>query len=124
MSITDDNRCKIFLDGILGDSLNCFDMAKVNGFLDRLHFIEYKDLINSPEDTMKKIYDFLGEDYFKHTFKNFKNINRENDFEVYGLEDMHEVHKTLKKTSINPKDILSKEILEISKDLNIWRDYK
>jgi len=124
MSITDDNRCKIFMDGILRESLQSFDVAKVNGFLDRLHFIEYKDLVENPDHTMKKIYNFLGEDYFKHTFKNFKNIYRENDLEVYGLADMHEVHKTLKKDFANPKDILSKEILETARGLNIWRDYK
>jgi len=124
MIINDDNRCKSFLNGIITDTLNCFEYAKNNNFLDRLYFVEYKDLVENPEQTMKKVYDFLEEEYFNHTFQNLENINRENDFEVYGFSDMHYVHSNLKKDFTNPKDILSEEILEISKDLNVWRDYK
>ncbi|MFZ9410466.1 MAG: sulfotransferase domain-containing protein, partial [Burkholderiaceae bacterium] len=33
-----------------------------------LHFVEYDDLLDNPQDTMEKIYDFLEEDYFNHDF--------------------------------------------------------
>ena len=37
-----------------------------------IHLIEYDDLMNSPEETMKQVYEFLGEEYFEHDFKNIE----------------------------------------------------
>ena len=78
--------------------------------------------MNSPEETMKKIYEFLGEEYFEHDFKNIENIHRENDKEVYGLADMHEVRNKLGKVSKDPKDVLSENILNLCKGTEFWRD--
>lgn len=121
--INDDNRCEHIggPSGILGQSLSAIQEAIDQGFLDRIHFVEYKDLISKPEETLKRIYNFLGEEYYEHTFDNLENTNRENDLNTYGLEDMHEVRSKLEITSPDPRKILSKNILEKSKGMDIWR---
>ncbi len=123
MLLTDENRCGLLFsdDGILGQSYNGIKQVIVNDNQKCLHFIEYNDLINRPEETMKKIYDFLEEEYFEHNFKNFENIHQENDADVYGIDDMHRVRNKLESISKDPQDILPKSILDQCKDLEFWR---
>jgi sulfotransferase len=121
--LNDDNRCQYIAgpQGILGQSLNAIVEGFNQGFGDRIHFIKYKDLVNRPEETLQNLYDFLGEEYYEHTFDNLQNQSREEDLRTYGLADMHEVHKELKSTAPNPKDILSLETLDKCKGMDIWR---
>ena len=64
---------------------------------DKMHFIDYNDMVSNPEQVMEDIYDFLGEEYYEHTFDGLSNDHRENDLNTYGLGDMHEVHSKLEK---------------------------
>jgi sulfotransferase len=121
--LSDDNRCQYIAgqQGILGQSLNAIVEGVNQGFGDRIHFVEYRDLVNNPEETLQNLYDFLGEEYYEHTFDDLQNQSREQDLRTYGLADMHEVHKELKSTAPNPKDILSPETLEKCQGMDIWR---
>lgn len=121
--LTDDNRCEYLIspDGIVGQSLHSIIDAIERGFIDNLHFVEYKNLVKRPAIELKKIYQFLEEETFKHSFDNIENVNKENDMEVYGLSDMHEVRSELKSTAPNPSEILSEYILEKCKGMDIWR---
>lgn len=121
--INDYNRCQYIAgpQGILGQSLNAILESFNQGYNDRLHFVEYKDLVNYPEITLKKLYKFLGEDYYEHTFDNLSNINQERDLITYGLEDMHQVHSELKIVASRPDEILSEEILNMCKGMDYWR---
>jgi sulfotransferase len=121
--LTDDNRCEYIAgpQGILGQSLNAIVEGFEQGFGDHIHFVEYKDLVNNPEETLSKLYEFLGEEPYEHTFDNLQNQNREKDLETYGLSDMHQVHSKLQSTGIDPSEILSKEILDKCKSMNSWR---
>jgi sulfotransferase len=94
----------------------------MQGGVKQLHFIEYDDLINNSEETMRKIYEFLGEEYFEHDFSKIENIHKERDAEVYGLADMHDVRNTLSKVSADPKEILPESILEKCEGAEFWRN--
>jgi len=122
--ISDDNRCEYIAgpDGILGQSLNAIMEGLNQGFGSRFHFVEYKDLVNNPKETMNKLYEFIGEEPFDHQFTNLKNQNREGDINTYGLSDMHEVRPVLKSTSKDPKKVLSKEILSRCEGMDFWRE--
>lgn len=122
--ISDDNRCEYIAgpDGILGQSLNAIMEGLNQGYGNRFHFVEYKDLVNNPKETMKKLYEFMGEEPFEHQFTNLKNQNREGDVNTYGLTDMHEVRPVLKSTSKDPKKVLSKEILDRCEGMDFWRE--
>ena len=122
--INDENRCEYIAgpDGILGQSLNAILEGLNQGYSNRFHFVEYKDLVNNPKETMKKLYEFMGEEPFEHQFTNLKNQNREGDVNTYGLTDMHEVRPVLKSTSKDPKKVLSKEILDRCDGMDFWRE--
>jgi sulfotransferase len=121
--LTDDNRCELLASpaGILGQSVEGLQKALMEGYDQSLHFVEYQDLVNNPAETMQKLYEFLGEEPFEHTFDNLKNENRENDGKVYGFADMHEVRPVVKSTAPAPEEILSEEILEKCKNTEFWR---
>lgn len=58
--INDENRCHYIAGpkGILGNSLRSIVDGARAGFLDRLLFVEYKDLMAMPVQTLQRIYDF------------------------------------------------------------------
>jgi sulfotransferase len=121
--LTDDNRCELLASpaGILGQSVEGLRKALMEGYDESLHFVEYRDLVTNPAETIQKLYEFLGEEPFEHTFDNLKNENRENDGMVYGFADMHEVRPVVKSTAPSPEEILSEEILEKCKNTEFWR---
>lgn len=121
--LSDDNRCEYIAgqQGILGQSLNTIVEGFNQGFTDRIHFVEYKNLVSNPEQTLQELYEFLGEEPYEHTFNNLQNFNRENDIRTYGLNDMHEVRPKLQSTAPDPTEILSDYVLEKCKGMDIWR---
>tara|TARA_B100001250_G_scaffold231586_1_gene198805 strand:+ start:7362 stop:8186 length:825 start_codon:yes stop_codon:yes gene_type:complete len=122
--ITDDNRCEqlMSMEGIVGQSLDvlykslfvCHDESY-------LLLVDYEDIVNNPDSTMKRIYDFLELDYYQHDFHHIDNNHPENDNE-WNLKDMHKVRKELKKVSKDPKDILSSHIIGHYHDLEFWKN--
>lgn len=121
--INDDNRCGYIAgpNGILGQSLNAISEGIKQGFGDRFYFVEYNDLVKNPTETLQGIYEFLEEEPYDHTFNNLENHNLENDFLTYGLKDMHEVRSKLESNAIDPKEILSPDVIEKCKGMHFWR---
>ena len=113
--IDDENRCIHLLNGggIVWESLNALMMGLQEGHKDKFHYVDYNDLVNDPQGELDKIYEFLGEESFEHTFDNLTNIHREDDIATYGLSDMHEVHSKLKKKSAHPDAVLPPSIIEL-----------
>lgn len=123
LPLSDIARCNFFVSpqGILGQSLNATRECIKEGFRDRLHFVEYKDLVNQPQETMNAIYDFLGEGRFEHDFNNVTNVHRERDLQTYGVADMHEVRPQVKSTAPSPEQILPAEVLNGCAGMDFWR---
>ena len=119
------NRCSALMTGgILGQSLDGLKQIFDSGAEHSIHLIEYDDLINDPETTINKIYEFLDEEPFKHDFNNISNINRENDSLIYGFKDMHDVNTKLVKRGIIPEEILPHEIIQMCEGAEFWRSIK
>jgi sulfotransferase len=124
--INDYNRCMHLLNpnGIVYESLNAIKEGLEQNMRDKMHFIDYNDMVSNPEQVMEDIYDFLGEEHYEHMFSSLSNIHRENDLNTYGLGDMHEVHSKLEKTSSSPESVLPKEILDLyeqnKQSLEFW----
>jgi len=75
-------------------------------------FINYNDLIDSPEQTLKKIYDFCNweKPIKNHTFHNIYNPSPENDT-FYNINGFHHIRPTLQREMneiILPLDIMEK----------------
>lgn len=122
--LNDDNRCTFLAssNGILGQSYFGIQQALGEGKRKNIHFIEYNDLLDTPDDTMRKIYEFLGEEYYQHDFSKIENIHKEKDAEVYGLADMHDVRSILNRTSVDPKNVLTEEVLKRCENAAFWRN--
>lgn len=121
--LNDITRCQAIAGpGILGQSFDGLKKALSEGYRNNIHFVEYKDLVNKPKETMEKIYDFLGEPYYNHDFKNLKNIHQENDAQIYGFEDMHAVRSLVKSTAEAPEDVLPQAVLDSVKGVEFWRE--
>jgi len=122
--LTDDNRCEFLAspNGILGQSVEGIRQALMEGRQSQIHFVEYNDLISDPAEVMKKLYEFLGEEYFEHDFSNIINQHKEDDSNVYGFADMHDVRSSLNRVSVDPREILSSNILAKCAGSEFWRN--
>ena len=127
--INDENRCQYLLSdqgGIVWESLNATKLGVDGGYSNKFHYVDYNDLVNDPQTELNKIYTFLGEESFEHTFDNLSNQHREDDLTTYGLSDMHEVHSKLEKTSSDPSEVLPASIIELynsnKESLEFWKE--
>jgi len=86
---------------------------------DIIHLVEYDDLCKSPEQTMKKIYNFLNIEYFPHDYDNVEYMNEPFDLS-FGMRDLHTVRK---KVEYKPRNtILPQIVWDKYKGLEFWRD--
>lgn len=97
-----------------------FALSQHKNYDDLFHLVEYDDLVYNTEETIRNIYDFLGINYFDHSFENLCNSNEINH-EFYGIENLHKIRPNIKKISTKPEDILSEYILEKYKNYEVWR---
>jgi len=63
-------------------------------------FVSYNEIINTTEETIRKIYDFCGWEYFHHDFQNVVLKYPEND-EVYHLKGHHTIRPVVEKVENN-----------------------
>ena len=97
-------------------------MRSLNGIVyalecnsDEFLFVNYDDLIDNPNETLNKIYNFCEWDYYNHDLKNIINKFPEDD-EFYGLKGFHQIRPTINK--INNNIVLPNEILNFCKELD------
>jgi sulfotransferase len=123
LEVNNDNRCEHLMSeiGIVGQSLWAQYQAFVKNDIRHLYFVEYNDLIERPDETLKGIYEFLELDNYSHDFQNIYNSHRELDNEIYALKDMHYVRKELKKVSKKPENVLSSYILNKYSKQEYWK---
>jgi len=123
MELTDENRASFVSGpGIIGQSFDGIRTILESGQEKIIHFIEYDDLMSNPQETMNKIYEFLEEEPYEHDFDNIVNIHQEEDLTTYGIENMHKVGKKLKKSIIDPKEVLPESIYNLCQGQEFWRD--
>ena len=120
--LTDYNRCDFILNTFLGNAMRHIEFALDNNLLDRILFVEYKDLVSNPYDTMNSIYNFLGEDIYDHDFDHIQNNNQVEDIRYYNLPGLHDIRSKIEYQSKDPKEVLPKEILERCRGMEFWRD--
>jgi len=121
--LNDDERCRYLLGpGILGQSI----INLLNGlkkYPENILLVDYEDLVNNTEETIRKIYNFLGEQYFEHNFKNIKRNYVEKDLEAYGVEYMHEIRSQIEKQVYDSETVLSELIRDVCKTHPVLQEY-
>jgi sulfotransferase len=85
------------------------------------HIVEYKDLLEKPEETMSKIYAFLEMPSYEHDFTNIIKAEEDND-EAVGLpKTLHDVRQSLSESTTNT-DMLSDYIKHKYSNMEFWRE--
>lgn len=90
-------------------------------FPDRIHFVDYDELIKNPKEIMEGIHQFLGIEPFEYDFENVNgDVVKEKDEEVWGIKDLHKIRKKVKKRKINTKHVLGKNYVGF-KQPKFWK---
>ena len=99
---TVEGRCEVWCraDQPVGLAYNRVKDALARGFRDRMHFVEFEKLTRNPKRTMRRVYEFLGEEYFDHDFDHVEQVTFEND-EVHGIPNLHAIRSKI--TPVPPR---------------------
>lgn len=95
--------------GVVGVAYNSIKEAVMAGYLDRMLFVDYNKFMQSPERELHRVYDFIGEPYFPHTFSGILRPG-ESDPRVHKFPGLHEIRSRLERTSENPETVLGSEL--------------
>lgn len=80
--------------------------------------LEYDQLAKDPENTMKALYNFIGEPYYEHDFSDVEMTYDEYDFDA-GINGLHKIRKEVK--YVKRDFILPPDLLNEFKGLEVWR---
>lgn len=83
-----------------------------------LFVLDYEQLAKHPEQTMKALYNFIGEPYFEHDFNNVESSYDEFDEDV-NLKGLHTTRKVV--SFIEREPILPPDILQHYQHANVWK---
>lgn len=113
-------RCQTLLrdDKTLGFAYAALKQAITSDEKNMIMLVEYDQLTKKPEQMMKMIYKFIGQEYYEHDFDNVESSYDEfdNDVNLKGL------HTTRKKVSfIERPTILPPDIIGHVKNMEVWR---
>jgi hypothetical protein len=96
-----------------GEGLNwafdSIDDPSNNGII---HIVKYEDLLQSPQETMNKVYDFLEIDRFDHDFLNILKVETYDEDLANLPKDLHKVRSVLGKSNIRIEDYLSPRTID------------
>ena len=123
-AVNDDNRCEMILSdrGMVGQCMVAMKEAIDMGYRDRLHFVEYDNLVSRPQDTLNEIYKFIDEEPYRHDFNNISNQYRERDEQVFSVPDLHQIPPKLLRSTTNPKLILPERFYKECQGQEFWRN--
>jgi len=79
---------------------------------DKVYVVWFDDLLESPQNTMNGISDFLGISRANYNFNSIKEIDKHDDLSGYGMAGLHDVSKKLKKPETKPEDYLSDYVIK------------
>ena len=103
--------------GVIGFPYLGIKQAITGNEKNMLMLVEYNDLCKNPEQIIRSIYGFIGEEYYPHDFDNVDASWDEYDLEI-GIK-LHQVRKRVEfvpRQSILPPDILQKHA-----NMEVWR---
>ena len=79
--------------------------------------LEYEQLAKNPEQTMRALYNFIGEPYFDHDFNNVEASWDEYDVEA-GINGLHKIRKEVKYIEREP--IIPPDLWAEFDNLKVW----
>lgn len=113
------SRADMLMDekGVVGFPYIGIKQAITSDEKNMLMLIEYNQLCKTPEQIIKAIYSFIGEDYYQHDFNNV-----EGSWDEYDAEIGIKLHQVNRKVEFTPRQfILPPDILQKYSNMEVWR---
>lgn len=107
-------------DQPVGIAYNRIRDALSRGFGDRMMFVEFEHLTTVPEQSMRAVYSFLGEDYYEHDFNNVEQTTSEND-DIHGIPGLHIIRNKVEPFDVDAKSIIGEEAFDRFSNAEFWR---
>jgi sulfotransferase len=116
-------RCDIWASASqpVGLAFNRVSDAINRNLKDRLLFVEMDDLTSIPAQTMKRVYNFINQDYFNHNFDYVEQVTSEDDIGVHRIEGLHTIRNKIEPVPHCSTEILGVELTQKYSKLEIWR---
>lgn len=90
-------------------------------YKDCLLLVDYKHLVSDTEFELWRIYDFLGEDVYKHDIDSIKELRSYKSVDsAYNLVGLHKIKKGVVKSKTNAQKILTTDELSKFKEFTFW----
>lgn len=107
-------------DGAVGRPFDALREAYYGSFRDRLHLIDYVELVTKPAATIRRLYDRLEEPFFQHDFGNVDLSFDEFDRQM-GMPGLHKVGREVR---FVPRDtILPPDLFDRYRDDAFWTSH-
>ena len=119
--VTNTTRCRQLWERYVNVPWTSLKIGYEN-YRDCLHFVDYKEITETPEKAIDGIYKFLELKPFKHKFADLNNPQPEND-ESYGIKGLHDVRPVLKRVSPSADKIIGPDLVKYYRDLKLefWK---
>jgi len=88
-------------------------------FKKNIMLVDYDDLTTNTEETINKVYNFLGISYYQADFSNLSTPHIYTDH--WGAKDHHKVKTTIQKENYVIEDIFSSSIIKKYSGLEFWK---
>lgn len=120
---TVEGRCDIWASSgqPVGLAYNRVKDAISRGHSKSLLFVEFDDLTRNPAATMRRIYEFLGEELFEHNFVNVVQVSREDDVNVHRIPGLHTIRPTVAPLPKRALEILGPALVQKYSNAEVWR---
>jgi len=113
-------RIDIWADGMpVGISLDRLRDMIDQGIHKNILFIRYEDLMENPENEIRRFYEFVGLPYYEHQFVNITQHTHENDA-IHGIYGDHKIRPKFEKLPNDYEDVLGFEICQSIKNTYQW----
>ena len=90
-----------------------------NRFKDKLCFVHAEELTEFPKQAMKKLYMYLGEEYFEHDFNNVEQYTKEHDG-VWWPHGDHSIRTAIKPLKKEWNDVLGRQLADMVNQKFSW----
>ena len=113
-------RCEYWCrpDQVVGLARTRILDALQRGFGSRLHLVRFDRLTANPADTLRAIYDFLGEPQFEHDFANVEQVTAEDDA-VHGYVNLHAIRPQVTPVPSRSLEVLGEALVRKYAPLNV-----
>ena len=118
-------RCNVYCseNQLLGVAVNQIKDAVTRGFRDRLEFVDFKVLTETPSKAMKNIYGFLDEPEFAHDYDNVEQVIQEDDY-AHNFPGLHTIRTKVEKVKSQWREVLGEKLgMTYAPEALFWKKF-